>query len=436
MKVHAFLVLLLWQIIAVAAEFDNSMTVTSQWIINTDNADSQSLNIRLVPEMNVDFENDWQLKSSLRIRAEAIDGLQINDIDRDVYTEYSKPLQLNEAVALELRELYLQGAVGDTFLRLGKQQIVWGKADGIKVLDIVNPQSFREFILDDFDNSRIPLWTANIEHTIANLDLQFIWIPDQSYHALPKLNATYAFTSSELVPTADASVEVKIERAKRPNNILLDSDIGFRAAIFWKGWDISFNYLYQYNNFAVLKQNVSLFEDKPVVTITPEYQRTHVIGGTFSNAFSDWVIRGEVGYFTDHYFIAKNALRHQGVVKSPELHYVLGLDWNAPWDVLVSTQLIQSWVINDASMITRDKLDTILTGLIRRNFFYDTLVTELLIIANTNKSDGIIRPKISYEWHDNIKTWLAADIFYGDKQGVFGQFRRNDRIVLGLEVSF
>jgi len=431
-----YCLLILWQPIALSIEYDSSIIAKSQWMINTDNGDSQSLNLTLLPELNVEFENNWQLKSKFRFRAEAIEGLQINDIDRDGYSDYSKPAQLYDGLEIELRELYLQGEIGDTFLTLGKQQIVWGKSDGLKVLDIVNPQSFREFILDDFDSSRIPLWTVNIEHTIADWDLQFLWIPDQTYHALPKQNASYALTSPELVPVAPEGVAVNIEDARRPNHIILDSDVGLRAAMFWKGWDITFNYLYQYNNLAVLRQNVSMLNGKPIVTITPEYERTHVIGGTFSNAFSDWVVRGEVGYFTDHYFIAKNVQQNQGVVKSPELHYVLGLDWNAPWDILVSGQLIQSWVLNDADKTTRDKLDTTLTGLVRRNFMYDTLVAEVLLIANTNNGDGIIRPKISYEWQDNIKTWLGADIFYGDRQGVFGQFEQNDRVVIGLEISY
>ncbi|NOR72167.1 MAG: hypothetical protein GQ532_21190, partial [Methylomarinum sp.] len=180
MKMHKivfYCLLGLWQANVIAVEFDNSITATSQWMINTHNGDSQSLNLTLVPEVNVDFENGWQLKSTMRIRAEAKEGLQINDIDREGYSDVSKPAQLSDGVELELREFYLQGAIGDTFLTLGKQQIVWGKADGLKVLDIVNPQSFREFILDDFDSSRIPLWTVNIERTVADWDLQFLWIP-------------------------------------------------------------------------------------------------------------------------------------------------------------------------------------------------------------------------------------------------------------------
>ena len=90
---------------------------------------------------------------------------------------------------------------------------------------------------------------------------------------------------------------------------------------------MTFNYLYQYNNAPVLRQRLSMLNEKPVITITPDYERTHVIGETASNAFDDWVVRGEIGYFSEHYFIGKNPLLNQDVVKSPELQYVLGLDW-------------------------------------------------------------------------------------------------------------
>lgn len=435
-KLCCFVLFALWQANLLAVEFDSSMTATSQWMFSTKDGDTQSLNLTLLPEINANFKNGWQLTSILRLRADAKEGMQVNDIVRNGYSDYSKPAQLFDGLEFELRELYLQGAIADTFITLGKQQIVWGKADGIKVLDIVNPQTFREFILDDFDSSRIPLWTVNIEQTVSNWDLQFLWIPDQSYHAIPKQKAHFSFSSPELVPVAPPGVTVNIEQSKRPNHVLLDSDVGFRATTFWNGWDITFNYLYQYNNLPVLRQGLSIIAGQPVVTISPEYERTHVFGTTFSNAFSDWVVRGEVGYFSEHYFIAKNAFQNQGVIKSPELHYVFGLDWNAPWDILLSGQLIQSWVINNAHKTTRDKLDTTLTALIRRNFMYDTLIAEVLLIANSNNGDGVMRPKVSYEWQDNLKTWLGADVFYGDSNGVFGQFNRNDRVVVGLEISF
>ena len=53
-----------------------------------------------------------------------------------------------------------------------------------------------------------------------------------------------------------------------------------------------------------------------------------------------------------------------------------------------------------------------------------------------NDGDGLIRPKLVYEWQDNVKTWVGADIFYGDRDGLFGQFRENDRIVIGVELGY
>jgi hypothetical protein len=38
-----------------------------------------------------------------------------------------------------LRELYIDTSINDINVRIGKQQVVWGTADGMKLLDIINP---------------------------------------------------------------------------------------------------------------------------------------------------------------------------------------------------------------------------------------------------------------------------------------------------------
>lgn len=419
-----------------AAEFDTSLVVHGRWAVSPNSGDSQMLNLSLKPEFELKFENGWQLKSLLRLRSEAIAGMQIANLERGSYSEYSRSGLLNDSTELELREFSLQGQIGDSYLTLGKQQIVWGKADGLKVLDIVNPQSFREFILEDFQESRIPLWTINIERQWQDWGFQLFWIPDQSYHALPRQDAVFAFSSPELVPVAPPGVKAELAAARHPNNVFLDSDTGFRASTFWQGWDVTFNYLYQYDNLPALKQELSLRNGRPLVTVTPDYHRTHVFGTTFSNAFEDWVVRGEFAYFSKHIFIGHDPRLNDGIVQSPELQYVLGLDWNAPVDVLVSAQMIQSWLIEDARLSRRDKLDTTFTGLIRRDFLYETLIAEVLVIANVNHFDGIVRPKLKYQWQDNVTTWIGADIFYGDGRGRFGQFGGNDRVLFSVEVAY
>ncbi|MEJ2453445.1 MAG: RNA polymerase-associated protein rapA [Candidatus Thiodiazotropha sp.] len=74
-----------------------------------------------------------------------------------------------------LRELYVDTYMGDWSLRLGKQQVVWGTADGIKLLDIINPTDYRELNQNSMEDSRIPIWMINAERNIGDSsNVQFI----------------------------------------------------------------------------------------------------------------------------------------------------------------------------------------------------------------------------------------------------------------------
>ena len=62
-----------------------------------------------------------------------------------------------------LRDAYIDTNVNDWALRLGKQQVVWGTADGAKLLDIINPTDYTEMAQDQMEDSRIPVWMINGE---------------------------------------------------------------------------------------------------------------------------------------------------------------------------------------------------------------------------------------------------------------------------------
>lgn len=421
---------------AIASEVEFSGIASTEWSSNIDGGRNDALMISVLPEWTVRFDNGWKLNSILRLRGDFFDELYPSAIRRDGVSNASKSVLLYEHIELELRELFIEGQFGNSYLTIGKQQIVWGKSDGLKVLDIVNPQSFNQFILDDYEDSRIPLWALNIEQTWGDWDLQFIWIPDKTYHALPKQDAPFYFRSPEIVPSAPLGIDVQLNDADRPDRFFADSDVGVRASTFIDGWDLSFNYLYQYSNLPVLYQDLTLSPSGPIVNINPEYERTHVIGGSFSNAFGDVVIRAELGYFTDHYFLSTNSNDKSGITNSPEVNYVLGVDWTGIEDVFISGQIFQSWITDYDSSIVRDEINTTLTFLYRQDFMYETLETEVLLITNLNNGDGLVRPKISYEWSSELEIWLGIDVFYGNNDGLYGQFSDNDRLVAGVVISF
>jgi hypothetical protein len=113
----------------------------------------------------------------------------------------------------------------------------------------------------------------------------------------------------------------------------------------------------------------------------------------------------------------------------------LGLDWSGIQDTFLSAQLFQSWLPDFRDGITRPELDTSFTFLARRELWNETLTAEVLWIANTNDGDGLLRPKLSYDLQDNVEIWAGLDLFYGDRNGLFGQFDGNDRLLFGVEIG-
>ncbi len=401
------------------AEIDSALSINNEWAFGTEAKQTQKFETTIKPEVEIDLGRDAKLTAVARLRGDTRNRI---DVDNDTDAE--------------LREFYVETTIGRSFLTLGKQQIVWGKSDGLKVLDVVNPQEWREFILDDFDESRIPLWTVNAEIPINDVTLQLLWIPDQAYDKFAEGNDLYAFTTPQWVPQPPDGVDVVFAAEERPDDTIQDADWGMRLSTFWNGWDLTLNYLYHFNDQPVLYRQLSQTPNGPVATITPRYKRSHLIGTTFSNAFGGFTLRGEVGYSLDRYLSTNSISDSDGVVKTNEFAYVIGLDWFGFSDTLLSAQLFQSHLSNNEAGMLRDGLETTLTFLARRHFINERLTTEMLWIHSTDLDDGVARPKITYQISDAITAGVGADIFYGNQAGLFGQFKNRDRLVTSIEIYF
>ena len=67
-----------------------------------------------------------------------------------------------------LRELYVDTTANDWDIRMGKQQVVWGAADGAKFMDMLNPTDYREMAQNAMDESRIPVWMIKGDKYLEN----------------------------------------------------------------------------------------------------------------------------------------------------------------------------------------------------------------------------------------------------------------------------
>ncbi|MFT7220368.1 MAG: hypothetical protein ACI8Z1_001985 [Candidatus Azotimanducaceae bacterium] len=389
-------------------------------------------------ELSGDSSMNTAITSIFRVRVYGSNQLVPDHSEQSTTSAGSKRLYAGSAFELELRELYLDVRFDHANLRLGKQQVVWGQADGLKLLDVVNPQDFSRFILDEFDESRIPIWMVNLELFLPIGDLQILWIPDASVHNLADRDTIYEMTA----PFADIPADVfhLVEASKHPDSLIKDSDFGSRLSMFAGGWDLTANYLYHYDDLPVMRRKLTSIG----VTLSTDYERTHTLGFTAGNAFGDFTLRSEFAYNSDKYVstntissntIANNTSPYRGVELSREFGYVIGFDWTGLTDTFISIQLFQSILLDDGNYV-RDRTDTNVSLLARRYFFNESLQFELLGIYHQNDGDSLLRLSADYELTSNTTLGFFSDTFDGESGELFGQFDGKDRIGVRVTIGF
>ena len=415
-----------------AVEIETLLEVKNENALLTDDTTLQKAVLDTTLKFDFTFEDDSKVVNINRLRLDAKEKIEPNKFVNTNYSNISKPATLGTVGYIEMRELYYEKTFTDTTLKLGKMQTVWGKADGIKLLDKLNPQDFSEFILEDFEDSRIPLWSLSLTHTFENSELELVWIPDTTYHKLPQQGASYQFTTTRLVPSPVAGANVVFADTDKPSNVIKDSDIGVRYSYSFESMELGFYYIYAYEDFPVLYQDLDL--STFTVTINPTYKRSTLYGMSGDYSSGDFVYRVEAAFTNGKYFI--NPLANRGAKQSDEFSYIFGVDWYGLDESLVSLQFAQSYLFEFDDGFTRPRVDNIFTFLYKKDLLNNTLHFEFLEIHNFDKNDGIIRPKLKYELDEETLVYIGIDSFYGDKNGLYGEFKDQNRVFLGIETTF
>lgn len=417
-----------------AQDLDVSATIEARYAFGTQSGNSQSAELEFHPVWELTLSDKWSFQGAARLRTDAFDRLEVGRPRQGVVDPLTQRGFIGQTAEIELREAFFQYAGDMTTVRLGKQQIVWGRADGIKVLDIVNPQSFREFILDDFDQSRTPLWSAFVEHTAFGLDFQGFWLFDQSFNEAPPFGSIFEITAPEFVPTflSPPTVPLVFNDIERPNDRFGDSEFGFQVSGLIGNWDFSLNYLHTFEDTPFFDFEVLSNQG----TITPRLNRVNVFGGSFANSWGDITLRGEATYtFKEDIPFGFQVGVINEPVEADVVKYVLGLDYVGIPDTFISAQFFQQIKRTKFLNALVPGVEEFTTLLVRHDFDDDWLL-DLRWYANHDSKDGLIRTHVTHQINDQMKASLGGDFFYGAKTGVFGQFNEADRVSITISYVY
>ncbi len=383
-------------------------------------------------DFNAGTHNNGRL--SLRIRGEERDLWLPEEPDLSSYSKGTRPHTFNRYWLAELRDAYVDINLDKGQLRLGKQQIVWGALDGIKVLDALNPQSFERFILEDFEDSRIGLWSAYLDLTLGAWRTELALIPDTTTHYIPEPGAWMAFTAPRYRYGLSSSGEAFIVDRDEPEKD--NPSAGLRISRYVGGVDVQLIAISGLD-FEPLGR---LGTRNGTPLLTTYHEQRQIYGISAETSFSAFALRSELSFSPKRWFntlnpAALNPADTLGAVELDQWRGAVGLDINAPFDLFLNVQFLHDEVERPPAELVRDRKERIFTAFLRRSFAYDALDVELRFYQSLEHHDRLLRAAVGYELNDNMHLKLAVEDFKGDARGPFGQFEQRDQISLTWEIT-
>ncbi|MBN1997052.1 hypothetical protein JW935_05835 [candidate division KSB1 bacterium] len=334
-------------------------------------------------------------------------------------------------VEIDLREVYMDVYFDKIDLRIGKQQIIWGKANGVFITDIVSPKDLREFLLPDFDEIRMGVTAVKADYYMGNHTFEVVWLPVFTPTRMPGEGSIWR-------PSMDFPVESEFDYSRQEvKGALENSELFAKYSAITPAIDfeIMVGYAWDDDPTMHIRKTIDPQTMQPAsLTVIPRHHRLGIGGGSFSSTLGPFVVRGEGAYYTGKYFNTADPTVTHAVVKKDYLHYLLGVDYTL-WEINLSGQFIQQAILKYDAPIEQDEFENTATFLARRDFLRETLTVELFTYIGLNNNDALIRPRMYYDLADGFELLLGANLFTGDK-GRFGQFRNNDMVYFKVKYSF
>ncbi|HEX9627863.1 MAG TPA: hypothetical protein VGA00_13075 [Acidiferrobacterales bacterium] len=325
-----------------------------------------------------------------------------------------------------VREFYLESSYGNVDLRVGRQLLIWGRADRLNPTDNITPRDFTLLVPEDTDQ-RFGTFMVKGAYHLDSLSFTAIWSPEFEPNVVP-IAATPGIRLSEEVETHRRSWAVRLEQSG--------------AAIDW-----SLSYLDGFN----LNVDIGIAAIEPSgLVLSLRHLPTRVVGADLATTVGRYGLRAEAAYTRTEdtsgvdpfvmnslfYLVAggdRTFFEYLNVNLQAFVRHVSDFkNANEITDPLVRMVAVQEAIITN-------QLDRNTYGLAARisnKWFYTTLDAELVAVYSWPRHDYVVRPKLSYAFTDRWIGTLGADVFRGDPQSFYGRLRSNSLVFGEIRFTF
>ncbi len=370
-------------------------------------------------ELDGKLSDDWKIRVSGDAFYDAIyDWNPSNSYNKDTLDAYRTQLRFDD--------VYIQGRVtSDLDVKIGRQIVVWGKSDSIRITDVINPTDNRQPGMTDIEDLRLSVGMAKFDYYIDSWNISAMVIGEsRSFIEAPARSEFFPVDKVFPAGAPDPFIELK-----EPTTSWDNMQYAIAANGIFSGWDLSFY------GADVLDQKWHIDPDTKKRVVT----KVKMLGSAFNIAIGSWLIKSEVAYLDG---VKYNSTRD---AKS-RLDVLIGFDYMGIKDTVLSLEVANKHVYDYESQMSqliatpdyiyKDEMQTAMRA--TKSFFNDTLNTTALlsVFGSSWQYGGFARVWAEYELANAVSVNVGfVDYIDGDKPFPRA-IKDNDRVFADITYSF
>ncbi len=372
-----------------------------------------SLRSEVMLEVDTKLGKNW----SARISGSAAYDAAYDINGRDSYTD---DVQDNYISEVELLETYVQGSLLKYLdVKAGRQVVVWGKLDNLRVTDILNPLDLRVFGATDIEDLRLPVNMLKIDAYLSNWTLTGMAIPEIRFNKNPEYGSD--FYPADLPPVHEET----------PANGLENMEYAFSVSGVFSGWDIAFYWADVYSDASHLERLPGFFQ------VELDHARLNLYGAAFDVALGNWLLKSEIAHVTGlKYFNTDDDTYSRTDVGA-------GIEFSGFSEAILGVEIVERYIHDYEDILENepDNLEKTTTQSVARltkTWLNKTLTLTILASAfgSDFKKGSFQRYELVYDISDDLLVKGGLIAYQSGATNGFGNIGENDRLFLEFKYSF
>ena len=346
---------------------------------------------RLRAELRVDYENAYLFTS-------------LNGVHNSI---------LDDRTGIQLQEAYFNYQNDLVEFKAGRQIVVWGVADGLRITDLISPVDYTEFMSSDYDDMRIAVDGFRVKYPGERVNAEIVYVPVPRYFQMP--------LGEDNPWRPNLPEKAGLDFPEGPDAKFKNGDFGTRLSFFLSNLDFSISALHTHN-----QSPVSVVEpvSRDSVVIHGIHETMTMFGGDMSMPIGEFVIRAEVAeYFREALGYANNL----DYARKNTFNALGGIDWYAGNNWTFMVQYLHKYIADYSDELANEKNSSEMTFRISKELLNNTLKLSLYGMFDIDNLGYYGRASGDYSLTDQVMLSLGYDHF-GGKRGQLAGYKKNREV--------